>query len=327
MRSLARWTDVIRGVAIGDAWGAPNELYTYVEIPEIAKRDSTYLPKNLEVTDDTQMTLFLARALNGCRGEAEIKQAIVREFLNYLHDVDFASRGPGKTVSASLRRIDAGIDWQSASPRDATGCGAVMRVSPAAFLPEDTWVGAAAVSAAVTHASPMCVAAAIVDVAVIRACLTGETGPGRVINHALSLAREPDAFGLLDPCGWVAELCLDLKSGFAEVEHALLNAQKGLHHLAKNPRSGDPCEYGGAGWMAHECLATALLCVDLFPGDPWNGLWRATITGGDSDSIAAVTGAVLGASFDDPWPGKAVARLERRYRNWIIESESYIFSD
>nr|MCH9736796.1 ADP-ribosylglycohydrolase family protein [Actinomycetes bacterium] len=92
MRSLARWTDVIRGVAIGDAWGAPNELYTYVEIPEIAKRDSTYLPKNLEVTDDTQMTLFLARALNGCRGEAEIKQAIVREFLNYLHDVDFASR-------------------------------------------------------------------------------------------------------------------------------------------------------------------------------------------------------------------------------------------
>lgn len=325
MRPMTAWGNVIRGVAIGDAWGAPNEFYAHEDISEIAKRDSNYLPKILEVTDDTQMTLFLARALSGSRGEAEIKAAVVREFSNYLHDVDFASRSPGVTVSGSLRRINAGIDWQTASPRDATGCGAVMRVSPTAFLPEDTWVGAAAVSAAVTHASPMCVAAAILDAAIIRTCLAGEIGPGQALSHALTLAREPESFGLLDPCGWVAELCLDLKAGFAEVEDALRNAEKGLHHLAKNPRSGDPCEYGGEGWVAHECLATALLCVDLFPDDPWNALWRATITGGDSDSIAAVAGAVLGASFDDPWPGKAVARLERRYREWIIESDSYVF--
>jgi ADP-ribosylglycohydrolase len=49
-------------------------------------------------------------------------------------------------------------------------------------------------------------------------------------------------------------------------------------------------------WVAEEALATALLCVLLYPDDPVAALSRAATTSGDSDSIAALAGAITGAA-------------------------------
>jgi ADP-ribosylglycohydrolase len=109
--------------------------------------------------------------------------------------------------------------------------------------------------------------------------------------------------------------------------HATLQgAQSGLAELKGREWDGDPCDFGGQGWRAHECLATALLCADLFPRDPIAALRRATVTGGDSDSIAAVAGAILGAVHDKPWPAEWFDRLEPRYQQWILEAEGYVFT-
>jgi ADP-ribosylglycohydrolase len=81
--------------------------------------------------------------------------------------------------------------------------------------------------------------------------------------------------------------------------------------LRATDRDTDPCRQTGAGWIAEEALATALLCALLYPDDPVSGLARAATTSGDSDSIACLAGAMLGAALGmDCWPADWADRIE-----------------
>lgn len=64
----------------------------------------------------------------------------------------------------------------------------------------------------------------------------------------------------------------------------------------------DPSD-GIEGWLSHETLVCAALCLDLFPEDPWSAVRRSVTTDGDSDTIAAVTGALAGSVHPFPWKG------------------------
>ena len=57
------WKNVVRGVAIGDAWGDPVEFRKIAKIVRTNVRGPD-LPDRLRITDDTQMTLYLADALD-----------------------------------------------------------------------------------------------------------------------------------------------------------------------------------------------------------------------------------------------------------------------
>ena len=99
--------NVIRGIALGDAWGNPNE---FRRISELTKDNpqGPELPKRLIITDDTQMTLFLADALDIARDGtvAEIQEAIMDAYLAYYHDPDNDyKRAPGVTVMGSLAQL------------------------------------------------------------------------------------------------------------------------------------------------------------------------------------------------------------------------------
>jgi ADP-ribosylglycohydrolase len=89
-----------------------------------------------------------------------------------------------------------------------------------------------------------------------------------------------------------------------------------LAKAAENPDPlRDPCDSTGEGWIAEEALATAVLCFLMYPDEPVRALGRAAATGGDSDSIAALAGAFLGArhgleAFPADWP----ERIEYRER-------------
>ena len=65
----------------------------------------------------------------------------------------------------------------------------------------------------------------------------------------------------------------------------------------------DACRITGAGWIAEEAMATALFCAIRHADDPVAALSRAAATSGDSDSIACLSGAFLGASLGmTAWP-------------------------
>lgn len=72
-----------------------------------------------------------------------------------------------------------------------------------------------------------------------------------------------------------------------------------------------------------------MLCLDLFPEDPWSAVRRSVTTDGDSDTIAAVTGALAGFFYPFPWKGVPedwFTRLEPMYQELITEAGDYRFS-
>lgn len=315
------WGNVLRGVAIGDAWGNPHEFQS-IQMLTADDRQGPDLPSALEITDDTQMTLYLAKALESTLGceIPQMQKAIADAFIAYTHDPDFAGRAPGVTVTNSLRRLESGLPWHQATDDYSDGCGTVMRVTPAAFVQD--WVGVAAFSAAITHGTANGIAAAILNAAVLRYAL----GLGRfdrfpLTAYALRLARNPGK--LLDTGNWIAPLRVDLREGFAELANLLAKTRKELPGLLADPWATDPCEIGGGGWRAHECLATALLAVDMVPDNPWEALRRAVVTDGDSDSIGAVAGGLLGALHGQFWPDGTVQRLEPRYQREIDHASKF----
>lgn len=328
------WKNVVRGVAIGDAWGDPVE---FRKIASIIKDDlrGPDMPDRMRITDDTQMTLFLADALDltSEASVADTQAAIEKAFLAYHGDPDTGSRAPGVTVMGSLGGIARGAAWQKATNRTSDGSGTVMRTSPVAFVSDDRWVGVAAFAAAITHGSANGIAAAILNVAVLRAIMAGKVSQGNTIDAARVMASDPASYGLLNVGEWLDGYDVDIEPGFAELARLLDIAAKALPELQASPwgAAGDPSlKIGGGGWRAHECLAIALLACDTFPNDPWSSLRRSAATDGDSDTIAAVTGALLGALyptvFIEEW-GQLRDRFEPRYVAWIEnEADHYQFA-
>lgn len=325
MSSKSIWGNVLRGVAIGDAWGNPNEFLP-IDMLTAKDRRGVDLPERLEVTDDTQMTLYLAQAINSTLGRPipDVQEAIAKAFIAYTHDPDFASRAPGVTVTGSLRRLESGMPWHLATDDYSDGCGTVMRVTPAAFA--DDWAGIAAFSAAITHGTPNGIAAALLNAATLRyawgtAKFTDELP---LTQYAYRVALNPGP--LLNVERWLTPLQVDLKSGFRQCAEVLHRCKAALPQFRADPWATDPCEVGGGGWRAHECLAVALLSVDACFHDPWEALRRAVTTDGDSDSIGAVAGGLLGARYGAFWPSTALERLEPRYQVEIAGAANFDLS-
>lgn len=334
MTTPTTWKNVVRGVAIGDAWGDPVEFRQIADITRANYRGPE-LPEKLRITDDTQMTLYLADALDVARDGAvdEVKAAIQEAFLAYHSDPDAPSRAPGVTVMGSLGRLSRGTPWQEATNPTSDGSGTVMRTSPVAFTTDDRWVGIAAFAAAVTHGASNAIAAAILNVAVLRAMLAGRVTPGNATDTARLMAADPAGHGLLEVGEWLDGYEVDLTQGFAELTRLLDVAVGALPELTDDPwhLDNDPSLLiGGGGWRSHETLVIALLAADMFPADPWEALRRAAVTNGDSDTIAAVAGGLLGAlhpqAFISRWD-ELRERFEPRYREWIEnEADDYVFA-
>ena len=290
---------VFLGVAYGDAWGYPNERKSYADLLSDGPQGPG-MPERLIVSDDTQMTLYLADAL---RSEVDLREAILEGWLAWLHDPD--RRGWGEATITALKALDRGAPWQKASV-DSNGCGAVMRVAACAFLPEDLWAPVSVWQAATTHSGLAAMASALVATSVVRAPETGgllqqavaathdqrllESGAAWIIEHPRAGSFD-DAVGLLN-------------TGMKMLRVGLEKTLEQLPMFQADPWWADPSDprYGGRGFVAQQCLSCAILCADMLHDFPVMALRRAATTGGDSDSIAAVTGMVLGAMHGDVWP-------------------------
>ena len=324
------WANVLRGVAYGDAWGAGHEFWPYDRITSAYGARGPEFPTNATITDDTQMTLALADALHATEGWhiAGVQDEISTQFLRWLDDPDnTADRAPGSTCLSSLEHLEQGDPWYAATSEQSKGCGTVMRTAASAFLPEDAWRPVTAFASAITHGHPTATVAALVTARIIR---EGKTlTPGLLIEAALDFACDASTyFGVaevLSPYLDFHDTCWDeyFNLGRDEFISALTKAQAAKVHLVEAPWVRDICSGVGEGWIAEETVAVALLAADLFPNDPQEALRRAATTGGDSDSIAAVAGAFLGAVHDTPWPEGWLDCLEPRYREHITLASAY----
>lgn len=307
------------GLAYGDALGAATE---FLSLAEIIRRYGPGGPRELvgepaRVTDDTQMALAVGWALHEADGPTpQLLEPLLRKrFVDWSLSAD-NNRAPGGTCLQACAGLAAGLPWIEATVVGSKGCGANMRVTPVGLVPgfdPDTLAGAAQLQAALTHGHPTALAASeLTAYAVWR------------IRHGVDLARLPDELrersheqrrvyrdewlgGLWHRAGDASPQCF-IARGWDECLAAL---DRLVAALATPDDGGDACLATGDGWVAEEALATALFCALRHRDDPVAALARAAGTSGDSDSIAALTGAFIGAAYGmAAWPAHWAGRIE-----------------
>ncbi|MEU9858384.1 ADP-ribosylglycohydrolase family protein [Streptomyces sp. NPDC047974] len=319
-------TGTLMGLALGDALGFPTE---FNDVPAILAKCGPWRTMELPVTrgtayitDDTQMTLALARGIRtamdrGPFAPLRLARPVRDEFVDWYHSPE-NNRAPGNTCLRACMLLDGDRPWQDASQIGSKGCGANMRVAPLGLVPglsEEQRAGAAQLQAALTHGHPTGLAASDLTARAVWLLAQG-VDPAGLVGQLRSYAYENrDTYHER----WLGDLW-----NRSQDPSALHFVRRGwdeclavLERLDSVQRTADPeldpCTYTGDGWIAEEALATGLLCFLLFPGDPLTALRRAACTRGDSDSIAALAGAFAGAHLGaDAWPAEWTARIEHR---------------
>ncbi|MET9498025.1 ADP-ribosylglycohydrolase family protein [Streptomyces sp. NPDC006552] len=319
-------TGSLLGLALGDALGFPTE---FNDVPAILAKCGPWRTMELPgpvayITDDTQMALAVARGLltavdQGPLTPERFEGPLRAEFVAWYRSPE-NNRAPGNTCLRACDLLTArDRSWQDASQPHSKGCGANMRVSPLGLLPalsDEQRAGAAQLQAGLTHGHPTALAASDLTAHAVRLLAEGAEPTG-LVGRLRSYAYENRVtyheawLGDLWRRGGAASPEAFIAAGWDECLGVLDRLRDAL--AAPSPET-DPCLATGAGWIAEEALATGLLCFLLFVDEPVLALRRAACTSGDSDSIAALTGAFAGAHRGpEAWPTEWVARIEHRH--------------
>lgn len=236
-----------------------------------------------QYSDDTQLARLLAESLVARRGfdAADYAARIAALF------AEGAVVGHGPSTEAAARRLAAGVPWHEAgTPGPVAGNGGAMRVGPLAlWLAHDpaALAQAAREQARITHADPRCGAGAVALAVVIAAAVARPEASVEALCLAAARATEP-LDGVLAAA--VAELPRWLP--VPEAEAAPVLAAVGL------PPHGDSGRFGIAPHVTPSVL-WSLYAALRHRDDLGAALATAIAVGGDVDTTAAMTGAVVGA--------------------------------
>ncbi len=289
---IDRARGALLGTALGDAVGAPFEGRRQVEADEAEAWLASDEP--LVWTDDTVMTLGLARSLVACHGRVDPQ---------HLGDVFAADhraepwRGYGAGPPQVFAAAERGTPYRDAAAAmfggsGSYGNGAAMRAAPVAVVGGDDLAvvdDLARAQAQVTHAHPMGQdGAALLALAV--AALAG--GRGDVATGPVTRLAEVVPFLQTDR--------LRTAVGWALDSGPSADATTVAHEL-------------GNGISAAEAVPAAIAAFLGAPDDPRAAVVRAVTLGGDTDTIAAMAGAMAGAHRGAAaLPEAALERLEGR---------------
>ncbi|MFD7403341.1 ADP-ribosylglycohydrolase family protein [Streptomyces sp. NPDC059866] len=317
-------TGALIGLALGDALGFPTE---FNDVPSILAKCGPWremeLPKRAFVSDDTQMTLALGRALRTALGRGmlvpkRLERPLREEFVDWYQSPE-NNRAPGNTclTACNLLKVDGRV-WQEASQIGSKGCGANMRVAPLGLAPglsDAQRAGAAQLQSALTHGHPTALAASDLTARAVHLLAQG-ADPAGLVGQLRSYACDNRT---RYHHTWLGDLWTRsqdptpehfIARGWDECLEILGRLQEAVRTVSPEI---DPCLATGAGWVAEEAFATGLLCFLLFPEEPVTALRRAACSSGDSDSIACLTGAFAGAWLGaEAWPTQWADRIEYR---------------
>jgi ADP-ribosyl-[dinitrogen reductase] hydrolase len=279
--SLSSLEGCLMGVAAADMVGLPFENLSAKTIAKIARRPlepSLILGRSL-ASDDTEHAFMTARCLaQSGADEKAFAQALGGELRWWM-----AALPPGVGM-ATLKAC--GKLWLGVGPRRSGtwsgGNGACMRAAIiGASYPWDASLVARLVraSSVVTHRDPQAVEGAIL-----------------VALAAMSSARaKPEG---RDPLHLLRELRAELASEVGEPMDSMLEGAARAHSLgwsATDLARDLGCPKGPTGYVRHT-VPCALLCWLRHPDDFRSAAEEAIFAGGDTDSVAAIAGGVMGCS-------------------------------
>ena len=316
---LSRAYGALAGLALGDALGMPTQAMSpeqiravYGRITGLVDGDASqpYAPGMPagSVTDDTEQALLIASLL--LRGRASSSGRVALNAVEFAHALlawedSMIERGSldllGPSTKAALERVRAGEDPLTVGGEGTTN-GAAMRVTPIgiAVSTEDPEAFAEAVwsSCRVTHATRQGFQSAALVAATVSMGIDAARSPSldlrSLLWKALTYVESLPARGAWTP------------------EPDVVAATRRAMQLAANPASSSlEClveQVGTSVASAHAIpMAFALLARDPSP----RALLDAANLGGDTDTIGAIAGAILGAAFGvEVLPADSLSMIE-----------------
>jgi len=262
------------GTACGDALGAPFEGAATVDPAELSEWMGTARP--LRYTDDTAMLIALGEYLLELgTGRSIDEEELLREFARHWRREPWRGYGAGPPRIFEL--VEGGMPWRDAAsgmfPGGSFGNGGAMRVAPIPLLATDlhSVVTMARASASVTHLHAIGVDGAVAQAAAVW----------------WALHSPPDQ--PLD-----TERFLDRVAGVVETAE-LRDKLSALRDLLSGVTPEQAADGLGNGIAAQDSVPTALLAFLRHPDSVVGAITFAIQVGGDTDTIAAMTGAITGA--------------------------------
>jgi ADP-ribosylglycohydrolase len=320
MEMLTRARGALYGLAIGDALGMPTQMLSRAEI---VRRWGPLLP-GFEpappghpiaggmpagaVTDDTEQAVLLARLLVKGRGTIDPHElaAALTEWERAM-----AERGSldllGPSTKRAVAAILAGVPPQEAGAAGTTN-GAAMRIAPVGIAVDvtslSTLVDRVVAASSVTHNTGVALAGAAAVAAAVSAGVSGATiaeATALGIQAASSAARRGH---------WVAGADVAARIEWA-TSLVASHAQAGCEVGGEAEAAEFIYTLVGTSLATQESVPAAFAVLAAVPADPWRACRMAASLGGDSDTIAAMTGAIAGACHGaGSFPPEAIAAID-----------------
>jgi ADP-ribosylglycohydrolase len=284
------------GLAIGDALGMPTQSRSRADI--VARYGSLLsgfepgppdhplaagLPAGT-VTDDTEQAVLLGRLIvkgGGTPDPAELASQLLawEESMRARGSLDLL----GPSTRRALAAAGAGASIEDTG-RSGTTNGAAMRITPVGVATPSgdpgLLVDRVVTASRVTHNTGIALAGAAAVAAAVSAGIDGATVP-----EAVALA--PAAAASAATRGhWAAG---------ADVASRITWAVGLVTGLAPEQAMDVVYRLVGTSLATQESVPAAFAVATVSPQDPWLACRIAASLGGDSDTIAAMTGAICGA--------------------------------
>ena len=260
-----------------------------------------------QYTDDTQLARELLRSYLGAGGwEPSVFAARLAELFYEGIDV-----GAGQGTRSAARRLRAGVPWsESGTPPPYAGNGAAMRAGPVGLLFSDraSICRVAREQARITHLDPRCAAgaAAVARAVSLAASRQPMEASAFVEEVAACASAEEAAFG---------EAILDLQRWISLTPS---RAAQRLHDSGLDPAHMN--RWQGISAFVIPSVLWSLYAFLRSPDDYWETVCTAIGVGGDTDTMAAMAGAISGARLGvEALPAELLTRLNDRGRWGAVE--------
>lgn len=297
-----RFRGCLIGLAVGDALGGRFEAQPAAHIRQRFPTEHdllAYVTDEIWYTDDTQMTIAVAETLieHGQIFEDRLCDAFVA---NYV-----PSRGYGRGARRVIEAMEDGKDHRDVAanhfPGGSYGNGAAMRVAPIGLLfHEDAQatLDQSRLSALPTHVHPHGIEGAqLLAIAVAYAARETTFDYDNYFQHLITACHSPEFRRKLT--------------------------------LASGLKQNGALETLGNGIQALESVATSIAAFSLSPNSYLTTVSNAIFLGGDTDTLAAMAGAISGAYLGlTGVPTELTKQLENtpKGRDYIVDLADRLYS-
>lgn len=298
----------LTGLALGDALGMPTQSLSRTRIQERHGRIAGLVDAGPDqpiapgmpagsITDDTEQAILLAELV--IEGDGQVNPHRFAESL-IAWEQDMIRRGSrdllGPSTKSALEKLQAGVPVEETG-RFGTTNGAAMRIAPVgiAHSPGEALLDAVITASQVTHRTGLGISGAAAIASAVSSAVDG-TGTDAALAAAVAAAAQGEDRG-----NWIAG---------GSIPARFTAFQEPLRAMSPAERDRFLYDVVGTSVQSQESVVAALLLVDLGREDPFEALCTAASLGGDTDTVAAMAGAVLGAVHGpDAFPAAAVQQV------------------